>query len=260
MLTTINSASLGRMTHANFCTFMAHVLVLVKQTGTAALGLPDSWLTQFEADQKSFNDIVRRTLASTYTAQLAELDSKRDKLYQFVRDVLNNVPYSDDDEIVALSDLVSTQLLKVYSADIVSDANGEESAKLAGFILDVRQFLTDEQIRKLEIEDVLAELEVCNKQYGELYVDRSKESADNPKGLAKTLRESLTTQYLKLKLAVEYFASRDDAGNDALLLLCSQCTAFIRNLNSVITFVRTRIAVSEGVAASFRKKKEESQS
>lgn len=245
----LKSAYLGKLTNANFVSFMERVLVLIDKYGSTQLGIGEQLLSSFKTDVEAFHDIVNHTSGSAQTARLTELDQQRDQLYRYIRNVLANAKNSTNDSVVALCDIIDAKLLNIYGADVVNGSNSVESARITGFVTDVRQFLTAEQITLLGIDDELDELLQCNADYDSLFVARSEEKAQTEQGATQTLRAAITESYKLISAGVVYFASRTDATADPLKAFCTQCTLFINAANKFIADFRARTKISESLGA-----------
>ena len=242
----IKSANLGRLSHPNFVAFMERIKKMIANHGGTALGIEPSVLTQFNADVEAFHDIVNRTTGSDLTVRLAELDTQRDQLYRYIRNVLNNVKNSPDTQVTALCDVINAKLLSVYETSVADAANSVESAKISGFVTDVRQFLSKEQISLLGITSELDELLACNAEYDATFVARSEEKSKTAQGLAEELRKAITESYSRIELTVTLFASRSDA---PYATYSEKCTAFISAVNVFISDFRARVKASESLSA-----------
>ncbi len=249
------AAYLGNMNNANFGAFMERFKVLVDKQGGTALGIETGVLSALTADVQAFHDVVNRTVGSEITAQLTQADAQRDRLYKFVRNVLLNSKNAASADIASLWDLIDAKLLSVYEAGIVDDANSQESAKLTGFVTDVRRYLTAEQISALGIATELDELLTWNSKYDALFVARAEEKATTEQGLTQTLRTRLIETYRLIGNTAAYFASLAPSADEALNQRAAQCTQFIRVANALIVEFRTRIAIGQAVSETAKKKK-----
>lgn len=156
---------------------------------------------RYSAALKAEQDVVNRSMASEYTAVLAEKDTIRDNYYRKIIYTLKCVLLDTENTSVtdAIRSEVSTNILNAYSLDMANKANQEETAIIRGFIQDLRALPADD-LKVLNIDSDLVKLEDANNEYETNFMNRVHEYSVASD--AKPYREATDDLYNQICLAI----------------------------------------------------------
>lgn len=236
---TINKISFARLSNAYHVSFLFAIKADIDkydffEDGAPAIGIQknlyDAYVEQLEKEQ----DIVNRTRSSEYTPVLAKLDKARDAYYRRLYYKLKIAEGDSMNEKITseLINVIQERLLKPYPLSIVSDANHKQTAKVRGFVKDIKTWLKEEQIEMLSIADDLAQLEAVNDEYERTYVLRSSNKAHNADtGECRLASEKL---YINVILSIQTIANAifdsKDYASASKAALCNNCIDDINQL------------------------------
>lgn len=230
---TIIALQLALMKNAEHVQFHSNVRNIITTATPDKLGLSNDVFNPYRDAILAEQDIVNRALASIYTPQLEEANTKRVAIFRMIRYKLNAVNSLTADaypNVVKLQSKVQNALLNVYKASICNLAYQELSSTLAGFVLDCRELLTDEEVETLTIDADLDDLESANIKFGRLYQQRITERAADPV-YTSDLRAATDLAYKRLVLHLNALANDPTAANKAKADAASEV---VSSINQVI--------------------------
>ena len=205
---TINNLPFAQLRNAEHVAFFNNVLREFDKYGAEDLGITAEKFDKFTTAVATEQDIVLKAQGSMYTADMVDLDAQRDLLYRKIRLKLQAVTLSAPDNPGSTFILpLEKYILNKYSTDIVSLAYQEESAHLAGFILDMESRFTKDELKAMGVDQDLISLELANDTFADLYNQRASERACNTAELTKKLRTETEELYAILCLHIEYTAN-----------------------------------------------------
>ena len=233
-LTTLSFAQLRNAEHVAFFT---NVRKVIDKFGTEGLGLDATQFTQFTTAVDEVQDIVLKTHASMYTADMESLDKDRDRIYRMVRYKLQAVTFASPDSLLAsYKDPLEKYILGKYNADIVKLPYQEETAHLIGFIKDMRHYFTSDDIEAMAIGENLDELDQVNKTFIDVYLNRADERSLSTADHTKALRLTCEELYKLFCLHFLYVVSTQPDTEKGLA-----CTNIIGVINELIRDARQHL-------------------
>lgn len=222
-----------RLRSAQYLMYMQTFLARAKKLETENTLFTDG-LKAFEAAVAEVDASVRIATKSKMTINVTEADAVRDRLYSLLKSVV--VGWAT---MPALSGS-SAQLLPFVSeyaeaarplADVIALYNlqtntqlDDESGKLQSILRDMRRDGA-ESITKLQLTELLSQLETANKAVIEGINQRAEERGAKVAGALKTARLTCDEAYLKLEQVINALS---------VLMPSEPLTAFIRTQNDEI--------------------------
>ena len=175
----IETIAFTRLSHAYHVAFLSNVKADIDKYGAAVLGLDTALYDRFCESLEAEQDIVNRARASAFTRQLAEHDQTRDNYFRRIYYKLKNAENDSMNEAITpeLVATINAHFLSQYPLTVTTEANQVETAKIRGFIKDLRQFLY-ESFTVLQITADIEILETANDSYEEIYMARIREKSD----------------------------------------------------------------------------------
>lgn len=228
----IDNISFPRLTHAYHVAFFSNVKAGIDKYEYDKLGIDDENYARFCEALEREQDIVKRSRASALTKELADNDQKRDNYFRRIFYKLKNAE-NDSENPAMTPELISkiqVHLLSQYGLGLVAEATQKETAKLRGFIKDIRQFI-NAYIEDLEIANDLTVLETANDNYEKAYMARVAEQAALPASTA--LREATESAYLALSYVIATLANNPST-EQADLMHARLCERLINELNVLV--------------------------
>ena len=239
----ISTLSFAQLKNAEHVSFFNNVKVAIDKIGTTTLGITEAQMAPFCLALDTEQDIVNRAQSSIYTPEMKAMDEERDRLFRLIRLKLQACTLASPGSAAAkLASTVDRYLLAKYNNEVCTLPYQEESAVIAGFILDVNNFLGEEGIETLDIVRELASLESANRKFSDQYNERVTEKSGSSAELTKTLRGETEEQYHLLCAHLEYKANLDTT---AVGLSCGSLLGII---NQLIADARYRLNVRLGKA------------
>ena len=228
----INHITFPRLSNAYHVAFFSNVKAILEKFGAETLKLDETVYDNFTGALDMEQDIVNRTRSSAYTRQLQEHDRVRDAYFRRIYYKLKNVENDINNEAITktLVDRINTLILSQYGLGICAEANQKETAKLRGFIKDVKDLLSDD-LDKLEISADLTNLESANNSYELAYINRNAEYAALPSSVS--LREKTEGTYLAITFGLMTLANSTST-ETAGLLRAKLCGKVVDELNILI--------------------------
>lgn len=242
----ITSINLERMTNAYHVAFHQQIEKVITTSGETALGIQAADLAKYRDALTLLQDAVLRTQGSDKTTLLKTLDDQRDNYFRFVRNVLANLKFSNEESKKALYETAHAKILKLYPASVASEGYQEEYAHINGFIVDVRKFFASDLV-KLGIKDMLDALEETNDAFQAAYADRAEELSQTETGFTLKCRTLVDEAYDNMTLAINYYASRSDAADEATMNFCSNALHVLPVINEVIAGFQQSIKQSKAL-------------
>ena len=228
----INIITFARLSNAYHVAFFSDVKAAIDKVQYANLGLDNENYGRFDMAISAEQDIVNRSRASVYTPKLQEYDNLRDNYFRRVYYKLRNAENDSLNEKMTpeLINRIRVNILGQYGLDICNEPNQKETAKIRGFIRDVRVNFTM-NLADLEISKDLEILEEANDNYEKTYVARLDEQATLP--ATSKLREETEAAYLAISYLIAALANSTSLVEDDMPKR-SYCSRFIDQLNMLI--------------------------
>ena len=232
---TINSFSISKLNNAEITAFFINVQRAMSNPEN--LGVSDVSTTYDETLQKLI-DQVYITAGSEFTAAMQSADFKRDQIYKRIRLRLQLVELADDNApLSALRDTVKTHLLAKYGSSIPQLAYQEETAIVKGFLYDLGQKLTEEDMDTLGISADYAALEQANNAFITAYNSRSAARAEGDRGVTIKLRGEMIDLYQRICFSTQYLANSTLEENATK---AAACQTFVGVVNVLLEDAKRR--------------------
>ena len=237
----ISTISFGMLKNAEHVSLFANAKVAVDKIGITSLGITEAqyepYLTALDVEQ----DIVNRSMASIYTPEMEAMDKERDRLFRLIRIKLQSVLLeSAHSDSAKYATMIERYLLAKYGGDVCLLPYQEESAVIAGFILDVNKYLGDEGIEDINIERELASLESANTKFADQYNERVTEKAGTDADQTRKFRLDTEEQFRLLCLHLEFMANSDTTS------VGKCCASLVGIINEIINDAQHRLNVRLG--------------
>ena len=211
---TISTIDMARLKNAEHVQLHSNVRNLVTTATPTKLGLSDVVFTPYRDAILVEQDIVNKATGSAYTLEMQEADQKRDQIFKRVRKKLELCELEDESTTAyKATGVVKKHLLAKYPGSVCQLPYQEESATLAGFVLDCRELLTDEQVEGIGIDSDLDDLESANIKFGRMYQERVGERAEGDTRLSLKLRAATDQAYQILTLSLNALANDPTPAN-----------------------------------------------
>ncbi len=211
---TISTIDMARLKNAEHVQLHSNVRNLVTTATPTKLGLADVVFTPYRDAILVEQDIVNKATGSAYTLEMQEADQKRDQIFKRVRKKLELCELEDESTTAyKATRVVKKHLLAKYPGSVCQLPYQEESATLAGFVLDCRELLTDEQVEGIGIDSDLDDLESANIKFGRMYQERVGERAEGDTRLSLKLRAATDQAYQVLTLSLNALANDPTPAN-----------------------------------------------
>ena len=242
----VSTMPFSRLKNAEHVSLFTNVKVAIDKVGVTALGLAADLYATYVQALATEQDIVNRALGSVYTPEMKALDDERDRLFRLIRLKLQGcLLASPTSEVTQYATTIDKYLLSRYVSDVTQLAYQEESAVIAGFILDVNKYLGEEGVEACSIVDELFELEKANNSFAEQYHDRVSEKAGTDPEKTLKLRSETEELYHLITLHVEYQANAKTASSAG-----ETCIALIAHIDQLISDAQTRLNARLGKGSS----------
>ena len=232
---TINSFSISKLNNAEITAFFINVQRAMSNPEN--LGVSDVTAAYDETLQKLI-DQVYITAGSEFTAAMQSADFKRDQIYKRIRLRLQLVELADDNApLSALRDTVKTHLLAKYGSSIPQLAYQEETAIVKGFLYDLGQKLTEDDMDTLGISADYAALEQANNAFITAYNSRSAARAEGDRGVTIKLRGEMIDLYQRICFSTQYLANSTLEENATK---AAACQTFVGVVNVLLEDAKRR--------------------
>jgi len=240
----ISSLSFSQLKNAEHVSFFSNVAVAIEKVGVAAVGLTTDKMQAYKALVDNEQDIVNHSTASIYTPEMKAADEERDRLFRLIRLKLQAVTLADkDSDVVQYATVVDKYLLAKYGIDIVNMPYQEESALIAGFIMDVKARFNEDEMDAMGITSTLENLEAANNSFASQYNQRITEKSGSTTEATKRIRKETEEAFNIIGLHLEFKANTESATE-----IGKACTSLIAVVNEIIKDVKRVISVRKGNA------------
>ena len=230
--------SITRLNNAELVAFFINFRKAVNTSTPESLGI-EGQMSAFNTKLDELVDRVYVTTASEYTAAMRAADEKRCLIFRRIRLRLQMVEVADPNSpLVALQDMVRAHLLSKYVSTVVSRAYQERTSILQGFIYDLNNKLSEDDVENLHLgEDIIA-LEMANNEFVSAYAQRTAEKAEGNKGVTARLRNEMNDIYLQMIFIIQYLANSTVEANATKALACQN---FIAVVNVLLSDAKNRL-------------------
>ncbi len=235
---TIQAITLANMKHAEHVQFHSNIRNLITTTSPDKIGLSASVFNPYRDAILAEQDIVNRAQASTFTAEMEEADKLRCRIFRLIRYKMQAVNYEDEtSDVGKMKSLVQKSFLTLYKSSDCDRPAQEKTAILAGFVLDCREQLNDEQIEALRIDSDLDDLESANIKFGRFYQDRISERSSDPV-YSDALRRATDQAYKLLSITLVAIANDPTPTN---VSKATEAYALVGKMNQIIKEAKDRL-------------------
>ncbi len=247
-LLSIKTPAYRQFNNAEHVQYHVNVRNAITETGADKLGLPDPFFTPYNQAIDIEQDVVNRASGSAYTLEMEEADKKRDLIFRRVRHKLNLCELEKESSVInQASAVVKKNILSKYPGSITNLPYQEETAHIAGLILDCRNILSEEQLDAFGITDDLEELEATNNHFALMYQGRVTEKAEGNAMLSAKLRAATDNAYFVLVLALNQLANDPTPANKERT---DQNRALIQKINVIANDAKNRLNQRLGSAST----------
>ena len=230
--------SITRLNNAELVAFFINFRKAVNTSTPENLGI-EGQMSAFNTKLDELVDRVYVTTASEYTAAMRAADEKRCLIFRRIRLRLQMVEVADPSSpLVALQEVVRTHLLSKYVSTVVSRAYQERTSILQGFIYDLSNKLSEDDIEDLHLSDDIAALELANNEFVSAYAHRTAEKAEGSKGVTARLRNEMNDIYLQMIFIIQYLANSTVEANATK---AEACQNFIAVVNVLLSDAKNRL-------------------
>ena len=242
----INHITFSRLANAFHVQFFSNVKAGIEKYQIEKLGIDENAFGLFTRALNTEQDIVNRSRASVYTKDLQKFDTLRDNYFRRIYNKLRNAENDSLNEKMTpeLITKINVRILSQYTLGICNESNQKETAKLRGFIKDLRiEFPAS--FEDLEIANDIEILEEANDNYEKAYMARISEQAALPQSTA--LREATEQAYLTLSFQIMTIANNPSATGEDMLKM-KLCERLIGEINLLIKDFKSKAYVSGGTS------------
>ena len=231
-LKVIESISFAKLTNAYHVSFLSNVKADIDKYGAAVLGLDTALYESFCEHLETEQDIVNRARASAFTRKLAEHDLTRDNYFRRIYYKLKNAENDSMNEAITpeLIATINAHFLSQYPLTLTKDANQVETAKIRGFIKDLRQFLS-ESFTVLQITTDIEILETANDNYEDVYMARIREKSDA--AVSAECRANTESAFLQISYTLAATANMNSSDAETQVKI-GMCGSVIDEINVLI--------------------------
>ena len=168
---------------------------------------------------------------------MEEADKERDRLFRLIHHKLQAaILAKPGTEIASYTSIVERDLLNKYGTDLCQLPYQEESAVLAGFILDANNRLGNDAIEAIGILEDLEDLDQANTSFIDMYHERVTEKAGAGAEKTKDLREATEEEFHRIACHIEYKVSSDDTSAEGVT-----CKLILGIINQIIADAQARL-------------------
>lgn len=242
----INHITFPRLSNAYHVAFFSNVKAGIDKYESENLGIDPEIYSRFCDALEREQDIVNRSRASALTRELKGYDTLRDNYFRRIYYKLRNAENDSQNPAMTteLIQNIQVHFLNAYGLNICNEPNQKETAKLRGFIKDIRQYISD-SLETLEIVKDLSILEEANDNYEKTYMARVAEYAALPP--STSLREATEQTYLALSFVIMTLANNPSAELDDMTH-ARLCERLISELNLLIKDFKSKAYAGSNVS------------
>lgn len=209
-----NTFKFGSMTNAYHISTHHSLSELLTTYGDTQLGIAEALLTKYRGKMKELQNKVKQSTSSSNTELLRAADTERDQLFRYIRNVLSNLENSPTPALSETFPLVKAQILDIYPASLINEADNVQTALIRGFVEDIHRYL-QEHLAAYGITDALTKLGESNDRFQQLYLQRVVEQSNNDSGLTLKLRGEVDELFLQMEVILEYWANQEATDENA---------------------------------------------
>ena len=230
--------SISRLNNPEITAFFMNVQKAVTLSDIEKLGV-GSVMPAYNTKLQELIDRVYVSQGSEFTAAMKAADDRRCLIFRRIRLRLQMVEVAEQNEqLLAIQDVVRTHLLTKYVANVTSKAYQERTSILQGFLYDLEEKLGDSGVQTLGLADDMASLEEANNTFIAAYAARTAEKAEGNMGVTSRLRDEMYDLYLQVIYIVQYLANSTDTANAEK---AAACQAFIAHVNVLLSDAKKRL-------------------
>lgn len=232
----ISRISFTKLSNPLHVSFMNSAIALVNEHDAGRLGLKEALYESFTKAVAAEQLIVSRTRASEHTKELEAYDKKRDNYFRAITYKLRAIiceTHLESQLPKDVAETIQTRLLNVYPMGVITDPSAVKSAKIAGFIADIDQYIK-QYVEIIGIKDDVTELSKANTLFEQAYIGRVSERAQDVKAAdCRNTSEALYTQ------CVYYIGGRanefvDETTEELDKAQIAECRVCLDELNQLI--------------------------
>jgi hypothetical protein len=228
----INSISLTRLSNSELLGFFQDLNETCIPFNPQKLGF-DSKLKELNAFLVELSEIYQQETGSPLSPNLEKLDQRRDKAISGIKMYVESLALHYREDVVAASYVVLEAITK-YGENIAAQNFITETNTLAHLSND---FDTDgplkEAIKIVNLVEWTAELKIANLSFNEVYLERNKQTGQNPEGTFTEKKGDGIEIYEALTIAIKSLYVVN--GGSVLSGLIREINTVIAKYNRIIT-------------------------
>ena len=244
----VNYIEQARLKNAEHVQLHTNVRSMINAAGVEEIGLAQQVYDNYNQAITTEQDIVNKAMGSPYTLEMQAADKERDIIFKRCRRKLELCELENPESVAyKASAVVSKHLLGKYSNSVPTLPYQEETATLTGFVQDCRNFLTEEQLVGIGIDEDLETLTMVNRKFSLMYQERVAEKAAGDTQLSLKLRAATEEAYEFLCISLNALAND---GNSEKAEQTATCREAVQKINVVIRDAKNRLAQRLGESLS----------
>lgn len=227
--------------NGDFIQYINNVLSIITEEKATALNLSNE-RTALQTSINTLTAIWMPTKKSKLTAQIAELDKRRDSLFAGLKSTIDSWSkhhYITEKRNAALA---IVDVIANYGKDITSIRYQQETAILNAIIEHLQNELAP-QVSVLELTEWVTTLQTANSEFNTLYISRAVEVSGNKKGAVETSRTEAIQDFRVFKNVFEARATIARIDTSANL---GDFTTLTEHWNSITTYFNEAVTKPTG--------------
>lgn len=227
-ITKINTIGLAKFNNAEYTNFADRFTTLALTATAEALGIAEADFTAYQNGLATMNDLVAQSRISDETAEMLEMDKKRDDIGVYLLSCIRNERTSP----ITLRKESGVRLynqMKPYTG-FQKMANQQETVMIEGMLTDLNKKESAADIKTLGLEAVVEQLDSANSTYKALTEQRANSRIASTIDNSKKVRSEMDALYDTMTtLAFVQSVAKPTAAT----------AAFVTGLNALIDEVNT---------------------
>lgn len=172
----IPGLELPRLRNSEYFQFMTDTLAVVSANNPVALNVRPSF-DALTAELAEIDTLYQQAQGSVITPKIEQADMRRDRALNGINNIVNGFVYHFDVSFSEPALLLQASISK-YGSNIISQSLIAETSIITNLVGDWKNTPElDAAINKLNLKELSNELELANKQFNQLYMERNAEIA-----------------------------------------------------------------------------------
>lgn len=201
----INAIELRKFRNAEFIQFNRNLITIIEKKNPKTLMIKPQF-DIFSQKQTELEELFKSPTANPITAEMEELDLRRDEAITGISGLINSYSHHFIPEIKQAAIMIQNNL-KLYNSGIARENYQSETAIISNLINDWRtkSELMD-AVGVLSLYDWIEELNTANTLFDEKYLARNESYATEPSDNLKSKREEMMILFYNLRKCMEVFS------------------------------------------------------